>query len=63
MNPEIYKPMQLSSKEWQQNSPNPEKRFGHSVTMVSKDRAIIFGGAVGDGVYRITNDLFSYDCI
>ena len=49
--------------ELPQNQPSPEKRFGHSVTMVSPDRAIIFGGAVGDGSYRITNDVFSYDCV
>ena len=32
------------------------------MTLISKDRAIMFGGAVGDGVYRITNDTFSFDC-
>jgi hypothetical protein len=27
-------------------------RFGHTITQISKDRAILFGGAVGDtGIY------------
>ena len=30
--------------------------------MVNSHRAVLFGGAVGDGVYRITNDTYSYDC-
>lgn len=30
--------------------------------MVNKDRAIVFGGAVGTGLFRITNDTFSFDC-
>ena len=49
-------------REIPQTLPNPEKRFGHTITMVDKDRAILFGGAVGDGVYRITNDTYSFDC-
>lgn len=32
------------------------------MTLISKERAIMFGGAVGDGIYRITNDTFSFDC-
>lgn len=40
----------------------PEKRFGHTITLVSRDRAILFGGAIGEGNYKITNDLFSFDC-
>ena len=49
-------------KEIPQSLPNPEKRFGHTVTMIEEERAILFGGAVGDGVYRITNDIYSFDC-
>ena len=45
-----------------QDLPNPEKRFGHTITLIGNERAILFGGAVGDGVYRITNDTFSFDC-
>lgn len=43
-------------------SPTPEKRFGHTITLVSRERAILFGGAIGEGNYKITNDLFSFDC-
>lgn len=43
--------------------PNPESRFGHTVTMINMDWAIIFGGAVGTGTFWITNDLFCFDCL
>lgn len=43
-------------------SPTPDKRFGHTITLVNKDRAILFGGAIGEGNYTITNSLFSFDC-
>ncbi|MEY2833036.1 MAG: hypothetical protein RLZZ574_2295 [Cyanobacteriota bacterium] len=46
-----------------QNMPNPESRFGHTVTMINMDKAIVFGGAVGTGVFRITNDIFCFDCL
>ena len=49
-------------KELPQTLPNPEKRFGHTITLVTKEKAVLFGGAVGDLIYRITNDVFSFDC-
>lgn len=27
---------------------NPQARFGHTITPISKDKALLFGGAVGD---------------
>lgn len=27
---------------------SPQARFGHTITQIGKDRAILFGGAVGD---------------
>jgi protein phosphatase len=27
---------------------NPQPRFGHTISMIQKHRAILFGGAVGD---------------
>ena len=27
---------------------NPSARFGHTITPIGKDKAILFGGAVGD---------------
>ena len=30
--------------------------------MINKDKAIVFGGAVGTGIFRITNDTYSFDC-
>ena len=48
-------------QEIQQENPHPEKRFGHTITMISKERAVVFGGAVGDNIYKITNDTFCYN--
>ncbi len=42
--------------------PNPESWFGHTATSVNTDKVIVFGGAVGTGVFRITNDTFSFEC-
>lgn len=27
---------------------SPQARFGHTITPINKDKAILFGGAVGD---------------
>ncbi len=41
---------------------NPQPRFGHTITYISKGKAILFGGATGDtGRYSITGDCFSFD--
>ena len=45
---------------------NPQPRFGHTITLIDKHRAVLFGGAVGDtgkqscyiGKYLITGDTF-----
>jgi protein phosphatase len=40
----------------------PAARFGHTITLVSKSYAILFGGAIGDtGKYNITGDTFGID--
>lgn len=42
----------------------PQARFGHTITLVSKTKAVLFGGATGDtGKYSITGDSFIFDCI
>ncbi len=41
---------------------SPPGRFGHKVTLISKGKAILFGGATGDaGIYKLTNDTYSFD--
>ena len=33
----------------------PQPRFGHTITLISKSKAVLFGGATGDtGRYAIT---------
>ena len=40
----------------------PPARFGHTFTQISKTKAILFGGAIGDsGRFIITNDTYIYD--
>ena len=37
----------------------PLPRFGHTVTVISKHKAILFGGATGDaGKYTMTGDVY-----
>ena len=41
----------------------PLPRFGHTITLVSKTKAVLFGGATGDtGKYSITGDTYVFDC-
>ena len=40
----------------------PVAKFGHTATLVSKDKLIIFGGASGNvDTYSITNECFCLD--
>jgi hypothetical protein len=42
----------------------PLPRFGHTMTPISKTKAVLFGGATGDtGRYSITGDTYLYDMI
>ena len=47
---------------------SPQARFGHTITTIGKEKAILFGGAVGDvnrtsDKYVITGDTFLCDYI
>ncbi len=47
---------------------SPQARFGHTLTPIGKQRAILFGGAVGDSSktsdkYVISGDTFLCDYI
>ncbi len=40
----------------------PAARFGHTLTSISKTKAILFGGAIGDsGKFIITNETYCFD--
>ena len=40
----------------------PLPRFGHTITLISKTKCILFGGATGDtGRYTITADTYLFD--
>jgi len=42
----------------------PAARFGHTITLVNKNIAVLFGGAIGDtGKYTITGDTYTCDII
>jgi len=42
----------------------PLPRFGHTMTLISKTKAVLFGGATGHtGKYSITGETFILDCI
>jgi protein phosphatase len=41
---------------------NPQPRFGHTMTMISDTKAILFGGAIGNtGKFSITGDTYLCD--
>ena len=44
---------------------DPQRRFGHTVTLINETKAILFGGAVptNEGNFHITDDtfMFSYE--
>ena len=40
----------------------PLARFGHTITLVSKKKAVLFGGATGDtGKFSITGDTYVFE--
>ena len=39
----------------------PGHRFGHSISVISPTRSILFGGAIAVPNYKITNDIFSFN--
>ena len=42
----------------------PLPRFGHSITLVSKTKVVLFGGATGDtGRYSMTGDTFIFNVL
>ena len=42
----------------------PLPRFGHTFTLISKNKAVLFGGATGEtGKYAITGETFLFDCL
>ena len=41
-------PMNYIMEKVEFKGDNPSARFGHTITPIGKDRAILFGGAVGD---------------
>ena len=39
----------------------PQARFGHTMTLVSKSTAVLFGGATGDsGKYSMTGETYLF---
>ena len=52
----------LQMEKIKMNGDVPSPRFGHSFTMVSKSKAVLFGGAVSvAGKFVITNETYLYD--
>ena len=46
------------------NGDIPQARFGHTITIVSKTKVVLFGGATGDtGKYSMTGETFLYNII
>lgn len=46
------------------NGEIPQARFGHTVTIVAKQKVVLFGGATGDtGKYSMTGETFMFNIL
>ena len=46
------------------NGEVPQARFGHTITIVSKSKVVLFGGATGDtGKYSMTGETYIYNIL
>jgi protein phosphatase len=51
-------------EEVEVNGDIPQARFGHTVTIVAKNKVVLFGGATGDTVkYSMTGDTFIFNVL
>jgi protein phosphatase len=42
----------------------PQARFGHTITLVSKTKVVLFGGATGDtGKYSMTGETYMFNIL
>ncbi len=52
----------LALQPYEASGDIPPPRFGHTLTMCGKNKAILFGGAIGDsGKFIITNESYLID--
>jgi hypothetical protein len=46
------------------NGEIPQARFGHTVTIVAKQKVVLFGGATGDtGKYSMTGETYMFNIL
>lgn len=51
-------------EEIEVNGDIPQARFGHTVTIVAKQKIVLFGGATGDtGKYSMTGETFLFNVL
>jgi hypothetical protein len=51
-------------EELEVNGDIPQARFGHTITIVSKAKVVLFGGATGDtGKYSMTGETYMYNIL
>ena len=51
-------------EELEVNGEIPQARFGHTITIVSKAKVVLFGGATGDtGKYSMTGETYMYNIL
>ena len=48
--------------ELAKNTTVPQARFGHTITMVNRNKVVLFGGATGDtGKYSMTGETYIFN--
>ena len=57
-------PMSQVVEALEVNGEIPQARFGHTITIVSKAKVVLFGGATGDtGKYSMTGETYMYNIL
>lgn len=55
---------QDSVEDIEVNGDVPQARFGHTITVVAKQKVVMFGGATGDtGKYSMTGETFIFNIL
>jgi hypothetical protein len=57
-------PAQQFVEDVEVNGEIPQARFGHTVTIVAKNKVVLFGGATGDtGKYSMTGETYMFNIL
>ncbi len=63
-NPQTINSTNNCVEDLEVNGDIPQARFGHTVTIVAKQKVVLFGGATGDtGKYSMTGETYMFNIL